>query len=308
MAEEQDPNLSPWHEGEVRLQQEIGVADRMARVGRAAVREYLIEQHRLFYPLLPFVVFGTVDDAGNPWATLRANHPGFLVAPDAYHLNVRLPPQPGDPAEEGLKDGDAVALLGIDLHTRRRNRLNGILHRGTEREFAIAVEHAFGNCPRYIQRRDIAFVRDPELPDFSQPIQLDRLEACAADLVRHADTLFVSSYMIDAQGHRHVDVSHRGGRSGFVTLGAGGVLTIPDFAGNRYFNTLGNFLVNPRGGLTFVDFHTGDLLQMTGSVEVLSGFTELSAHPGAEHLWRFQPAQIIRRSGALPLRGELTSD
>jgi predicted pyridoxine 5'-phosphate oxidase superfamily flavin-nucleotide-binding protein len=259
-------------------------------------------------PHLPFVVLGTVDEAGDVWATLRANHPGFMIAPDPYHLNVRLPPQLGDPAENGLKDGDAVALLGIDLHTKRRNRLNGILHRQSDKDFVIAVEHAFGNCPKYIQRRDITFVRDPELPGLDLAVLFDRLEETDAELVQHSDTLFVSSYMVDAEGHRHVDVSHRGGRAGFVNLDDTGVLTIPDFAGNHYFNTLGNLLVNPRAGLAFVDFSTGGLLQMIGSVEVLSGSSELSAYPGAERLWRFRPRQIIRRSEALPLRGNVSPD
>jgi uncharacterized protein len=269
MTADPDPEPSPWHEGELRLQQAAGIAERMAQVGRATIRSYLIEQHRLFYPQLPFVVLGTVDLAGDVWATLRANRPGFLAAPDPYHLNVRLPPQPGDPAENGLKDGDAVALLGIDLHTKRRNRLNGILRRQTEQDFEIAVEHAFGNCPKYIQRRDLTFVRDPELPAADLPVLLDRLEESDAELVRHADTFFVGSYMVDAAGHRHVDVSHR-------------------------------------AGLAFVDFSTGGLLQMTGSIEVLSESSELSAYPGAERLWRFRPRQIVRRPEALPLRGSVS--
>ena len=48
-----------------------------------------------------------------------------------------------------------------------------------------------------------------------------------------------------------------------------GVITIPDFAGNLFFNTLANFLVNPRGGLAFPDWETGGLLQLTGDVEVV---------------------------------------
>ena len=60
------------------------------------------------------------------------------------------------------------------------------------------------------------------------------------------------------------DISHRGGRPGFVRVD-GDVLTIPDFRGNRYFNTLGNLIAEPRASLLFVDFETGDLLQLQGS-------------------------------------------
>ena len=116
---------SPWHAGEIRLQQILGVDARMEEVGRKVLRDHLIEQHRLFYPQLPFVVLGSVDPDGRPWATLRANKPGFLFATDIYHLAVTLPRDGNDPADAGMEDGDAIGLLGIELHTRRRNRLNG---------------------------------------------------------------------------------------------------------------------------------------------------------------------------------------
>jgi hypothetical protein len=35
------------------------------------------------------------------------------------------------------------------------------------------------------------------------------------------------------------------------------------------FNTLGNFLVNPRAGLVFVDFESGTTLQLIGMAEIL---------------------------------------
>jgi hypothetical protein len=46
------------------------------------------------------------------------------------------------------------------------------------------------------------------------------------------------------------------------------VLTIPDFRGNRFFNTLGNLVSDPRAALLFVDFETGDLLHLQGRVEI----------------------------------------
>lgn len=114
------------------MQRSVGVVDRMAEVGKRVVRNHLNEQHRLFYPLLPFVVLGTVDPGGNAWATLRGGRPGFLLAASPYRLSIQIPRDTSDPADAGMEDGDALALLGIDLTTRRRNRLNGSIerHRG----------------------------------------------------------------------------------------------------------------------------------------------------------------------------------
>ena len=95
-------------------------------------------------------------------------------------------------------------------------------------------------------------------------LELDGLDQRARDMIAAADTFFVASYVDRDNGERQVDVSHRGGKAGFVRIGEDGVLTVPDFAGNLFFNTLGNFLLNPKAGLLFVDFATGDMLQMTG--------------------------------------------
>jgi hypothetical protein len=127
-------------------------------------------------------------------------------------------------------------------------------------------------------------------------------------MIQGADTLFVASYVERENGRRQVDVSHRGGKPGFVRLEADGVLTIPDFAGNLFFNTLGNFLANPKGGLVFPDFETGDLLQLTGDVEVILESPEIAAFQGAARLWRFTPRQIVYRPGALPLRWTFDPD
>ncbi|MBV8657579.1 MAG: 2Fe-2S iron-sulfur cluster binding domain-containing protein, partial [Burkholderiales bacterium] len=92
------------------------------------------------------------------------------------------------------------------------------------------------------------------------------------------------------------------GRRGFVHVDGAGVLTIPDFAGNLFFNTLGNFMVNGQGGLVFADFETGDLLQLTGEAEVILDSPEIAAFQGAERIWRFKPRRIVLRPAALPMR------
>ena len=102
-----------------------------------------------------------------------------------------------------------------------------------------------------------------------------------------------------------VDVSHRGGRPGFVKLD-GETLTIPDFPGNNAFNTLGNFLINPKAGLVFPDFETGDLLMVTGKVELLDEEHEdVLAFKGAERAWRFILDHGIWLKDALPFRSHL---
>jgi uncharacterized protein len=300
------PTASPlWHAGELAMQQSAGVVERMEAVGRRNVRDHLIDQHRRFYPQLPFVVLGAVDVDGNAWATVRANQPGFLHAPDAYRLHEELSRDHDDPADAGMNDGDAMALLGIELPTRRRNRLNGIVQRtadGGAIGFDLRVEQSYGNCPQYITKRDFSFVRDPAVASAVAPVAGTELDERARQVISRADSFFVASYVDREDGHRQVDVSHRGGKPGFVRVDERGVFTIPDFAGNLFFNTLGNLVVNPRAGLVFVDYATGDLLQLTGDAEVVLDSPEIAAFQGAERLWRFTPRRVVYRAQALPLR------
>ncbi|GLK67625.1 pyridoxamine 5'-phosphate oxidase family protein [Hansschlegelia plantiphila] len=299
---------SPWHEGELELQRHAGVVERMAAVGRRSVRDHLIEQHRAFYPQLPFVVAGSVDPAGDVWATVIAGRPGFLRSPDPHTLEVASGRDRGDPADAGLDDGDAVGLLGIDLHTRRRNRLNGVVRRASDAEFAVEARESFGNCPQYISPRDVTLMRDPAAPGAARAETLDALDDRARAAITAADTLFVASYVDRPGAERRVDVSHRGGRPGFVRIDPDGTLTIPDFSGNLFFNTLGNIHANPRAGLLFVDFATGDALQLTGGADVVLDGPEIAAFTGAERLLRFRPSRIVRRADALPLRWSARAD
>jgi len=290
---------APWHEGEIALQRSIGSDQALAEIGPKVVRDHLTEQHRAFFPLLPFVVLGAVDGEGDVWATIRAGRPGFLSSPDPFRLDLAIPPDPYDPAEAGLREGEPAALLGIDLTTRRRNRLNGPIRDRDGRGFSLEVGQSFGNCPKYITLRSP--VRDAE-EGLDPPDRMAALDPAARALIERADTFFVASYAPGWTGSRQVDVSHRGGEAGFVHIDQAGTLTIPDYAGNRFFNTLGNLSVNPRAGLVFIDFDTGDLLQMTGDTEVILDSPEIADFPGAERIWRFRPRRIVRRRGGLPLR------
>lgn len=289
---------SPWHAGERQLQIQAGVAERMEAFGAKVIRPAMPEQHQQFYGQLPFILVGAVDAQGDPWASLLEGPPGFAWAPQATLLRLDSLPAADDPLQ--LQEGAAVGLLGIELHTRRRNRLNGRIGGLDSRGFGVRVQQSFGNCPRYIQLRDLQ--RVPLSDPASRPAQHRQdLDPAARALIGAVDTFFVASY-VDVQGQRAVDVSHRGGPAGFVRV-EGNCLTIPDFAGNLHFNTLGNLLLNPRAGLLFIDFHSGELLQLSGRTEIILDGPLVSTFQGAERVWRFTVERLVRRPAALSLRG-----
>ncbi len=295
-----EPQEATFHEGEVKLQATLGVAERMGKIAQRVIRSYMPEQHRIFFAQLPFLVAGAVDPEGQVWPTFLSGEPGFAHSPTPQSLSLTVVKEEADPAWRGLGSGDAVGLLGIELHTRRRNRLNGTLS-ASPTGLEVKVGHSFGNCPQYIQRRELRTV-DRDLEPVGPVLWSEALTARARVMVEAADSFYVASYVDRAQQGRQIDVSHRGGKAGFVRVGDDGVLTIPDFAGNLFFNTLGNFLVNPRAGLLFVDFDKGDMLQLTGTAEVILEDPEIQTFEGAERLWRFTPASLVLREAALPFR------
>ncbi len=299
---------TPWHSGERLLQASIGADERLAEVGSRVVRDYMPDQHRDFFEMLPSIVIGAVGPDGRPWATVRGARPGFMHSPDPRQLDVALVRDADDPAEAGMADGNAIGLLGIQPHTRRRNRMNGTIHRDDAQGFQVSVGQSFGNCPQYIQKREPILIRDPARSAGVPPTMLDALDARARALISHADSFFVATYVDLPGGQRQVDVSHRGGKPGFVRVDDDGSLTIPDFQGNTFFNTLGNMMVNPVAGLVFVSYATGDLLQLSGRTEVIVDSPEIATFEGAQRLWRFVPEQIVRRDRALPLRWDIDPD
>ncbi|MEN4922319.1 pyridoxamine 5'-phosphate oxidase family protein [Achromobacter spanius] len=294
---------SPWHAGELALQEHAGVAARMDLVGRKVIRDYMPEQHREFFAQLPFLVAGAVDAQGDPWAGILEGEPGFAASPDPHTLRIAAMPDADDPLRAGLGPGLPLGLLGIELHTRRRNRMNGRVKAWDGERFEVAVAQSYGNCPQYIQSRDFYFSRSPSLRFAAALPEQGGLDAAARALISASDTFFVASYMDreESAGGRGVDVSHRGGKPGFVRVD-GDVLTIPDFSGNRFFNTLGNLAANPVAGLLFIDFERGDVLQLSGRAEVVLDDPEIATFQGAERLWRVHVRRAVRRPGALALR------
>jgi uncharacterized protein len=290
---------SPFNPDELAAQVIAGGGPR----GGGGIREFMPEQHRHFFAQLPFLFVSAVDDAGWPLATLLTGRPGFVQSPDPVTLQIAALPDAGDPAAEALAPNRDIGILGIDFSTRRRNRANGRILSRDAAGISVAVNQSFGNCPQYIQQRIVASSRVESPEAVSNPVEsFDHLDEAAQAAIERADTFFVASRSRTGNGAAYgADISHRGGRPGFVRID-GDVLTIPDFRGNRYFNTLGNLIAEPRASLLFVDFETGDLLQLQGRAQVEWKAAETEQFAGAERLWRFNTARGWRRKAASPLR------
>lgn len=276
-----------WHVGERELQRLEGVEDLLGRVGPKLIRPFMPKQHQVFFESLPFLVLAGLDAAGRPWASLRAGPPGFAHAPDETRLLLEAEPDPTDPLDP--REGDPIALLGIEPHTRRRNRANGQVLKADTNAIEVRVTQSFGNCPKYITPRAATYA--PEGIRRTDPELTSEVDDEARALITASDTFFVASHFEGG-----LDVSHRGGPAGFVQIQSDGSLRIPDYSGNRFFNTLGNFMRNPVAGLLFLDMVERHALHLTGRVQIDFQPTET-----AKRHWIFKPLEVRRRRTAVPL-------
>ena len=297
----------PFHAGEQAAQALHGVRDRLAEVGRRVIRARMPLQHREFFPLLPFIALAAVGPQGRPRATLLAGSaPGFVTSPDDTTLRVDALPSPEDPLVDLLAVGSQVGLLGIELPTRRRNRANGIVTAIDADGFTLHVLQSFGNCPKYIQARAVSPLVRTADDRCASPYRSDRLDARSRGLAREADTFFIATHAAGGRVSGGSDMSHRGGRPGFIDVGDDGrTLTWPEFSGNLYFNTLGNIVVQPFAALVVPDFETGDLLHVSGRCEVEWTGPRVEAFAGAQHLVHMSVDDVLLRPAAWPLTGRL---
>ena len=280
---------------------------------------------------------GALDDSGRPWTTVWGGQRGFAdriaegtlrirALVDGIHDPVtqallplpvdgrQLPRYPDDASDDGLK---LISGMSIDFESRDRVKVMGrllaakILERDNNRnkdkllsevQLSMLVQESTGNCPKYINRREVRTnVPSPQLLSESLP-----LSQRAIDLIHKADLFFMSSTNGDS-----MDTNHRGGPAGFLRVACneseedgGVVLVYPEYSGNRLYQSLGNLYLNPKIGIVVPDFETSDVLYLTGVAELLLGPSASEIMPHCKMVIRVcvQAARLVLNG--MPFRGE----
>ncbi|KAA1183066.1 2Fe-2S iron-sulfur cluster binding domain-containing protein [Rhizobium tropici] len=282
-----EPLERPYHAGEIEVQIRAGGREAAQLGARRSIRGEMLDRHRAFFASLPYVFIGTADDKGRPWASVLAGPPGFMTSPCPKRLRLEATLSDSDPAAAGLRPGASVALVGVELQTRRRNRMNGVVVDTSKNGIEVEVRQAFGNCPQYIQQRNYSGRHQNLRPTGRR---LAGVDAEARRILETADACFMASVAPDEgneEPSRGVDVNHKGGRPGFLRVekrnGSTFVL-LPDFIGNFFFNTLGNIAVNGVAGLFAPDFTSGSAVSLTGQARIIWAGEQLEIFAGAERL------------------------
>ncbi|KAK6526059.1 hypothetical protein TWF281_011098 [Arthrobotrys megalospora] len=284
-----------WHPGEENIQRLLHVPYQ-----ENPTIYYLPPGVARFLSICPLIAVGTTSPSGQPWASLLTGVPGFARNFGPGIVGMQTAVAAGDPiyenlseeawgesinGEEGTGEG-MIAGLAVNLERRQRVKFYGKSKRGMRKmeqakglaTIMMEIEQTLGNCPKYMNARHLDLVHMDPPTNVTQNYEVSTsLPQEALDLISRSDMFFVAS----RNGHTDMDVNHRGGPTGFVRVlpqTSGGsntqgptTLVWPEYSGNRLYQTLGNLQVTPLAGLTFADFHTGDMLYLTGTTEILIG-------------------------------------
>ena len=91
-------DASPFHEGELAIQDKLGKREIMATFGKRAVRSFMPKQHQAFFEQLPFVVAGSVDENADVWVSIVSGQSGFLSSPTPTSLLMTHAVDKNDPS------------------------------------------------------------------------------------------------------------------------------------------------------------------------------------------------------------------
>lgn len=295
---------SVYHSGELAVQTRAGVAEQTSQLGKMMVKDYMTEQHRMFFSSLPMIFIGAADKQGDVWASVLFGDIGFMSTPDASHLAIDQQVSPLEPLSNQLSVGDNIGVLGLEFETRRRNRASMTLSKNNEQKMLLKVKQSFGNCPKFIQRRERIAVKHVEVPE---SIEFAEMSEELKSFISRADNFIIASQYLNSniENKNGVDVSHRGGMPGFIRFNNEDEMLIPDYAGNNFYNTLGNISKNPKVGLLFIDFEKCNLVMLTGEAEIVWAEDEVLPFSKVDRMTKFRLHRGVKLKKTVPFRWSL---
>jgi ferredoxin-NADP reductase/predicted pyridoxine 5'-phosphate oxidase superfamily flavin-nucleotide-binding protein len=271
------------HEGELYVQERRHAPPDTHRANSRMIDDDMPDQHSEFFTNLSYFGISTIDADGRPWATIIVGSPTTLIhAVSKIQLNISAVLPEGDPfVSSVISTVDAscryFAGVGVDFSNRRRNKVAGFIAASdlTDKtlNLSLITNESLGNCPKYITIRKLEYYkRHSQIGADHRNADNVPLNQECRDIINQASTIFLATRHTSNVFDNTSDLglNHRGGPPGFVrTYEENGntYLVIPDFSGNRFYQSLGNVETDKVAGVVFPCFTTGDMLHVTGIAE-----------------------------------------
>jgi len=285
-----------YHAGERYLQKLSGVDSMADKIAGMMLDDKLSLQQQTFYSQLNTLYIASLDASGKPWASIITGQKGFVFSVDEKHIKICAQPLNGDVLFRNIQENKELGVLGLEHHTRRRNRLAGEVIECSPQGILIKVKQAYGNCPKYIRPRESIIVENPNRKYLDEPVLYSALNAEIKQLISRADTFYIASFFL-SKTHCGGDMSHRGGEPGFVCIVGDHTLEFDDYAGNNLYMTLGNLYANSDAGILFINYENSDVWQLQCVAKIIET-------PGKRNKRRIklEIKSIRKNAGALNVR------
>ena len=275
------------HEGELRVQARRQAPPELSAFIHGAIHDEMSRKHVEYYRQLRYLPMGVSGSDGKLWATVLCNPETSAEGGELLKVAARVNPE--DPFVRAVcapSDGARhFAGVAIDFTNRSRIKVAGSVESATLEGHTLSLtlranEH-MGNCPKYITVREL---RPTRRSPRTEPLHAT-LSSEAKALLRHASTIFVATrHSDDDPRESDMGFNHRGGPRGFLRVledDQGAHLVLPDYSGNRFYQSLGNVETDPVMGVAVPDFSSGALLQVSGRARNLFDDEAARVMPGA---------------------------
>jgi len=327
--------LHVQHLGELSVQQKRQTPTQLTQQIPYFMSTDMPSQHAQFYAGLPYIPLSTLDLAGRPWVSILVTKSeddpsiGIEVLAD-NELELSSAISQYDPFLRALQTTNTAqqsplfAGVGVDFANRRRNKIAGnitsvITGEHGKVQLRLKSNEHLGNCPKYITVRNLQpCARDAEIALDSFDSLNDSLPDECKAVIDQASTVFLATKYI-ARANTNVDsktdmgLNHRGGLPGFVRTyeeveessegrSVTTYLVLPDYSGNRFYQSLGNIESDAEVGLVFPNFNNGDMLYVTGSAENLYDDEAQALMPRMSLVTRIRLTGAVFVSSALDLQ------
>jgi len=293
-------------------------------------KSYLTEQAREFLAQQSLCVIAGLDSHGQPGGLLVLENPGFVQTPDEQTCLLRLSKRyettrplerlrsffPGiypdlglfficHSTRERLCIQGTAELLFLDLPP-----FSGFADTFTSTWLLLHVRQAFFHCPKYIKTR-IPGLTTADSPAHSALWRGEHILNCGYGIVSKAIRAFITKqalcYLCTVNQQGHCAVNHRGGAPGFLAMlpphhdAPGGMVFLPDYAGNGAFEAIGNVLETGKAAILIPDFASHIALCLSGSARVCE-LQEVSAEviqqcKGAQRFIALSVQRVEMQSG-----------
>ena len=255
---------SVYHEGEQFIQESMGVREKSDSLS-SMIRDDLPVVAARFLENLNFSVISFSYENKDIFSSVVYGFEAYIVVLDKSEILIDLKKRSSIPKEFFEAEIINIGFIGLDFENKMRIRING-KGKIKEDKLHLKIQEAYSNCPSHITDRSL--LEEISFKGASKLFSYTRFDTDTKRIIENTDTFFIAS----SHKEKSSDISHRGGKKGFLKIISDTQLEYEEVRGNNMYNTLGNIHTNPNISIIIIDFMTYEILHIKGIARISEYF------------------------------------